>query len=770
MHVSFLSSLALAALLSLGLPPAAAAARPQALLATFGVVALPSITSFSPAYGVPGTTITLTGTDFADATEVQVNGVAAAFTVVSPTSITATVPVGATTGLLSVTTPEGTSSHSTPFTVVTNSPANCWLNIPLPDVKTTDVPIYVSGESGTLGGGAALTSVDLSLFHTWDSDLEISLISPAGQTVMLSNHNGYRGHNFGNPFNCPVEVTHFTDGAAVAIGAAPLPYIGSYRPDAPLTGFSAGSPNGVWTLRIIDGSGGDVGVLEYVKLNFVAPAPDLVVSTAATVPAGAYRNLTITGAGVAQLGGPVTVEGELRVQNGGALHPNCQPITGPGTFTLEAGATLSICDAAGITDAGSSGAVQLTGVRTYSADAIYLYTGTVAQVTGNGLPATVRSLRLANAAGLTLSYSVTATQTLGLSQGVLNTNGWTATLGPEATLTESVSSYVTGLVAATRNLSSAAANDFGGLGLKLTPQATSTTLPGLTTVRRTTGAAVANLSPNHGILRYYDVQPANNGNLNVTLTFGYAEAELAGLARNELTLYRSITGVGGPWQPAGYTSREPAANTVTLAGVNHFSTWTLGNTTAPLPVELAAFTAQQQGEAAALRWTTAQEKNNDYFEVEASPDGRAFRSLGRVAGQGSTSARHYYRFDDGQLLRYGAATVYYRLRQVDRDGITSYSPVRAVAVGPVQAAPRSLAVYPTVLASGEALRFALSGPAVAANAELTVYSAAGLQVSTHRLGPDETPAVPLPALPAGWYLVKLVLADGQVLTSRFGVN
>ena len=137
-----------------------------------------------------------------------------------------------------------------------------------------------------------------------------------------------------------------------------------------------------------------------------APAPDLVVSTTAGIPAGTYNNVTVTGTGIGTLQGNVTVNGALLVQTGGQLLSGCFIIDGPGSFTLAAGATLGICDQSGITQAGpnaSSGLVRVTGLRTYSDDANYLYNGTVAQQTGDGLPITVRSLTVDNPAGVGLS-------------------------------------------------------------------------------------------------------------------------------------------------------------------------------------------------------------------------------------------------------------------------------------------------------------------------------------------------------------------------------
>src|SRR5205823_2584422 len=72
-----------------------------------------------PTMGPVGTSISITGTDLNGATVVQFNGVSATFTVNSPTSIQATVPAPATAGPISVSTPGGTGTSSTPFNVAT---------------------------------------------------------------------------------------------------------------------------------------------------------------------------------------------------------------------------------------------------------------------------------------------------------------------------------------------------------------------------------------------------------------------------------------------------------------------------------------------------------------------------------------------------------------------------------------------------------------------------------------------------------------------------
>jgi uncharacterized repeat protein (TIGR03803 family) len=83
---------------------------------TFSVT--PTILSFSPPSGKVGTVVTINGTGLTQTTGVSFGGVAAtAFTVVSDLRITATVPTGAITGKIAVTTAGGTATSSATFTV-----------------------------------------------------------------------------------------------------------------------------------------------------------------------------------------------------------------------------------------------------------------------------------------------------------------------------------------------------------------------------------------------------------------------------------------------------------------------------------------------------------------------------------------------------------------------------------------------------------------------------------------------------------------------------
>ena len=113
----------------------------------------------------------------------------------------------------------------------------------------------------------------------------------------------------------------------------------------------------------------------------------------------------------------------------------------------------------------------------------------------------------------------------------------------------------------------------------------------------------------------------------------------------------------------------------------------------PLPVELVEFTAKAVNSLdAVLNWRTASELNNDHFDVERSLNGQEFVKIAQVKGQGNTSAATNYAQTDAGIGAKVSGLVYYRLRQVDTDGTTSFSLVRTVAFAKL-AAP-AISVYP----------------------------------------------------------------------------
>lgn len=138
--------------------------------------ATPSISSFSPTTGAPGTDVAIRGAGVRSAQAVDFNGAPAAFRLEQGTNLVATVPVGATTGPITVTTVDGAATSATPFTVpldvvalgVTLVPPNVVLRWP------TNAPGYTLEFTLQLVSGAVWNPVPLPP-SVVDEDFVVSL-------------------------------------------------------------------------------------------------------------------------------------------------------------------------------------------------------------------------------------------------------------------------------------------------------------------------------------------------------------------------------------------------------------------------------------------------------------------------------------------------------------------------------------------------------------------------------------------------------------------
>lgn len=185
----------------------------------------------------------------------------------------------------------------------------------------------------------------------------------------------------------------------------------------------------------------------------------------------------------------------------------------------------------------------------------------------------------------------------------------------------------------------------------------------------------------------------------------------------------------------------------------------------PLPVQLTGFSGQAQATYSDLRWETAQELNSDTFEVEASRDGRTFSTVARVAAAGTsaTANRYTYRHATSQPgLRY------YRLRQVDLDGSSTYSSVITLSASEVTGNLR-VTTGPNPFTNSLTLHLNTTGVMPAqATVELRTLTGQLLDRRVFRPGLTQSAALELTGLdgiPAGIYLVR-VLTDGQTMALK----
>ena len=180
--------------------------------------------------------------------------------------------------------------------------------------------------------------------------------------------------------------------------------------------------------------------------------------------------------------------------------------------------------------------------------------------------------------------------------------------------------------------------------------------------------------------------------------------------------------------------------------------------TVPLPVVLADFFARHHGATNLLSWTTMQEINSNYFELEHSTDGSSFTSLARISAAGNSATRLDYRYTHAGPIK---GMNFYRLKMVDRDNSVSYSAIRSLRNG----GATSLNLYPNPAHDMLNLEFSA---AKAGKVELSIIDLSGRIIKTSNLQILQgmnTMKYQIPDLQPGTYVLKIQSADQKMLVN-----
>jgi hypothetical protein len=467
-----------------------------------------------------------------------------------------------------------------------------------------------------------------------------------------------------------------------------------------------------------------------------------------------YNNgaaITLTG------GATIYIPGNLTNDNSGTITTNGSTIQVGGNVVNQNSANMNLGTAGtwdvkgnlsnSATITPGTGTLQLSGT---AAQALNTNNGELYNLTVNN-PATPTAVNVTS--------NVAVSNQLTLTNGMVRTTNATkvALLNGAAISGEQNGRYVAGNLEVTRSSVSGAAPVSFANGATITPNNNL----GNVVVTRTAGLNQVNVS--------YGVNPSDNTKKSIDQIWTIAPATQPGAGSPATVAFtwfsdndNGLTSFAQSriWQNSGGSSWAAVgpyvnASARSISGAaSSLSRFTVSNEAAPLPVELLSFTAVRKGDVAQLNWRTASEKNNDHFDVEVSTDGRSFSKFAVVAGSGTKTTPSDYDTTDPKLLSYHANQVYYRLKQVDKDGKEAFSPVRTLRV---EVAGFSAFAFPNPLAQNGTtiqIRTAEAGPA-----ELTVYDATGrllLGVKTQlAVGLNEVKLAEAGKLATGAYFLKV---------------
>jgi len=395
----------------------------------------------------------------------------------------------------------------------------------------------------------------------------------------------------------------------------------------------------------------------------------------------AYHNLSVSTSNTKTLGGSITVNGNLSINNS-TLAASTFDIDLKGNWSNVAGAFTP-----GTRTVTFSGSTQ----QTIAANAQSFYNVTFNN-TASGIDA------------ISLNSDMTITNLCTMTDGIIETNSYTLILTSTtaANLTGySSACYVNGnLRRSITNNTSTYALPVGSAAYQLA-EIKNNNMTTTTTLDAKFGPLVNHLDNEitacDGGLCYQSVSFAGMWTIDANANPGTGSydiylytANMTGIIDNEFAILKRPTGSlsAASWiaESAGSINatnglgRMAADGYALRMGITSFSEFGIGRGQdgGALPIQLIDFNASLNADKTVeLKWITASEINNDYFTIERSSDGVDFEIVDEISGAGNSSSVIHYNYTDTAPLK---GLSYYRLKQTDFDGTSVYSEIISVKI------------------------------------------------------------------------------------------
>ncbi len=212
------------------------------------------------------------------------------------------------------------------------------------------------------------------------------------------------------------------------------------------------------------------------------------------------------------------------------------------------------------------------------------------------------------------------------------------------------------------------------------------------------------------------------------------------------------TTIGNAFYGPGFTTGASPAG-----GTDHL----LPLAAVPIPVKFIGFTATKKENTALLNWAVENESSvTDRYEVERSLNGTDFVKAATLAPKNNGASSNTYTSTDLNLSSFRASgVIYYRIKQIDKDGKYVYTEIRSVRLDKGFA----VGVYPNPVRDAATVTLDLVD---ATDVIIAVTDAAGKEVQKLLVQGNKglnTKKVNMSNLAAGTYMFK-VTAGPEVKT------
>ncbi len=239
--------------------------------------------------------------------------------------------------------------------------------------------------------------------------------------------------------------------------------------------------------------------------------------------------------------------------------------------------------------------------------------------------------------------------------------------------------------------------------------------------------------------------------INGTIPLNYGQVSVGGSVMVNGTIQPTFSftpAINDNFSLFTFAGAHSGAPTVSIIPNLFSASYALGvlTITGLLPIELFDFQGKALDQEIVLTWTTLSEINNDYMAVERSGDGKTFTEIGRIAGARTTYEKHTYSLTDKKPLN---GMNYYRLRQVDFDGVARLHQVIGIRFGEEN---QGMVLSPNPATDRLTVEWSFSG---SQSVVLRIFDLNGRQLAAYTVPAGSAiPELPLYDLPAGTYILR----------------
>ena len=303
-----------------------------------------------------------------------------------------------------------------------------------------------------------------------------------------------------------------------------------------------------------------------------------------------------------------------------------------------------------------------------------------------------------------------------------------------------------GAIIRSLDISTAGITNAAGLGINITPN----TNWGSCNISRK-HQRIVGFDGDNSVFRTYKISPTNSANLSANISIKYNPMELNGNNSGSLKMYqlKDNGAKGTEWEELNSSDNGSEVSATTNDNNLTEVTVALAGTNKTLPVSLLNFEAVCDGDIVLLQWKTASEINNNYFIIEKSIDDFQYEEIARIAGSGNSNNLKQYEIIDNNNE---APITYYRLKQVDFDGISkTYDPIVSEC-GAQKLQINFSVVNPAI----EKLQIFVN-ESLNTNIIIRIYDAEGREVINSQLASNQQQwQIPIAMLSKGMYYIQFI--------------